>query len=80
MTQSKPKPKMDQKSASPFGRIYKFLDKCSDEELKRLAEEIDQLLWERDKVSEAMANPSPSIPSEQVFEQMFERHAAFVDN
>jgi hypothetical protein len=59
MTQSKPKPVT--KRLSQFDRFRALLYKCYDEELKRLAEKIDQLLWERKMVAEAESAPGDSV-------------------
>ncbi len=61
MTQSKPKPKPAPKRLSPFDRLQKLLDQCSDEELQELTKEINQLLWERQMVAEAEATAGQSI-------------------
>lgn len=56
MTQSKPKPKPTPKKLSPIDQFHKLLDKCSDDELRGLAKEIDQLLWERQLVAKPLAS------------------------
>jgi len=53
VTQSKSKPTPVTKKGTAVNQINQLLDDCTDEELNRLAAEIEQLLWERKLVAEA---------------------------
>lgn len=70
MTQSRPKQKPEPKKLASFDEVFERLDQCTSEELQTLAEEIKQILWEREMVAGADAVPGASIPAEEVFTEL----------
>ena len=74
MTQSKPRSKQEQRKQPTLSEVLKMLDQFSSDELKSLADEVQQILWEREKMAEGERIPGPSVPAEEVFTRLRARY------